>query len=122
MYIVSNAGSVLGFVALIVAAVAVAYSALNRTTISTLKDSNAAQAERITILESESARDKHEIRRITTENQVLRGVVTGSEQLAAIRTELVAQGALLKRILDILEDRQHDHPPAPAHHRPRHPR
>lgn len=85
---VSNAGSVLSLVALVIASLGVGYGALNRTTISTLKDSNAAQAERIGILEDESAREKAENKRLTVENGMLRSIVTGTEQLVEIRTEL----------------------------------
>lgn len=91
MIFLSNAPAVLGLVGLMVAAIAVAYSALIRTTIATLKDSNAALTERVGLLEQDRVRDQAEIKRLTTENQVLRGVVSGTEQLAAIRAAMLEQ-------------------------------
>lgn len=90
MYVVTSAGSVLGLVALLVAAVAIAYSALTRTTIATLKESNAAYAERITNLENDREADRTQIATLTSERDTLARVVTGEAHLVAIE-QLVTQ-------------------------------
>lgn len=88
MEFVNSAGSVLSLVALLVAAIAVAYSALTRTTITTLKESNAAYAERITNLEKDRVTDQAAIATLKAERDTLARVVTGEVHLVTIEGQL----------------------------------
>lgn len=88
MEFVNSAGSILSLVALLVAAIAVAYSALTRTTITTLKESNAAYAERITNLEKGHVADMAAIATLQSERDTLARVVTGEAHLVAIEGQL----------------------------------
>lgn len=80
----SNLPSILSGVLVVVAVAAAAWGALNRETLKTVRESNKDLLERVAILEGADKRNETDIARLTSENVVLRSVVTGEATLIAI--------------------------------------
>ena len=77
-------GGVLGFVLVVATVVAYFRASLAKATIDTLKDSNAALTERVSILERETTAMRVQTEALTRENNVLREAVSGKADVAEI--------------------------------------
>lgn len=119
-----NLGSILGvigslFAVVLVVATVVAYfrASLAKATIDTLRDSNNALQERVTILESETEKMKVKTESLQRENGILREAVSGKADILQIvqllenhHNTVMDRKAVLDRkvddILGILQDRR----------------
>lgn len=96
----ASVGGILALVSLIVASVAVAYSALTRTTIATLKESNAALTERVEILERGEERAQDEKRRLAAETESeRRRMLAEHAAVAAERDAVIAERDAIAKVV-----------------------